>query len=148
MHRTLPILQTDICEVFYTTNTTCTSIVNIALTKLNVKCRKVQLSDGVLLFCTLPNGLTYDLSVCKDGSIRLWRFVGTTSISKAGTRIEYRNPRCPDAAVGFEVTDEGDICLYAENKIDFDNPHSIKSICKLIEGYSSMIINISFKMCP
>lgn len=122
--------------------------IEVELKRLDVVYRSMNFLNEILLFCALPNGLTYDLSVCKDGSIRLWRFVGITSISKAGTRIEYRNPQCPDAVVGFEVTDEGDICIYTENKINVDNPHSIKSICKLIEGYSGMITNISFKMCP
>lgn len=106
---------------------------------LNIKYRKIDFKNGELYFCTLPSQLTFDLFEGIDGTIKLWSFVGSVPVSKAGMRCEYRSPDHPDTAIGFEVTDEGDLCLYAEQMVDADSPLRERRIFRMIAGYSEMI---------
>lgn len=122
------------------TNTENASIIaEMALRRLDIPYRRSCLKDGILYFCSLPNELTFDLFMGSDGIIKLWRFVSTVPVSKAGMRCEYRRPDHPDTAIGFEVTDECDLCLYAEQRIDADNPLRERRIFRMIAVYSKMI---------
>ena len=121
------------------TNTENTSIAEAALYHLGIRYRRICLKDGILFFCSLPNELTFDLFMGLDGVIKLWRFVSSVSVSEAGMRCEYRRPDYLDTAIGFEVTDEGDLCLYAEQRVDADNPLRERRIFRMIAGYSEMI---------
>lgn len=116
-------------------NTTNTTITQSVLGDLDVKYRKSAFSDGTLYFCTLPNQLTFDLFEGKDGSIKLWRFVGAVPISRAGMRCEYHKPDRPDAAIGLEVTGEGDLCFYAQQRIAEDDLRKEARIRRMVNGY-------------
>ena len=110
------------------------------LKKYNIQYRQFALKDDNFLFCTLPNGLTFDILIKQD-EIKLWRFVGTTSVSKAGIQMEYRSQDIPYTVLGFEVTDEGDICFYAKQKIDYDD--FVRSdISDLIGNYIKIAIDL------
>lgn len=121
------------------------SVIDSVLTELGMKYRRFEVENTVLLFCTLPNGRVYDLSVDKDGCIKLWQFIGDASTSQYDMRIVCRRSEYPCAAVGFEVTDEGNICFYAELKVNFNNPNTAEQIYKLIKGYCEIILNFSIE---
>ena len=117
-----------------------------ALSRLGILYRDLPCRNGELYFCTIPsNGITFDLQYSKDGTIRLWRFVSTTTISKAGVRCEYRKQNYPHAVIGIEVTDEGDISLFAEQKIDGDDPRSEARFLKMLHGYTELIDHSSIR---
>lgn len=127
------------------TNTENASIVETALRHLGIRYRRICLKDGILYFCSLPNELTFDLFMGSDGVIKLWRFVSSVPVSKAGMRCEYRRPDHSDTAIGFEITGEGDLCLYAEQKVDTGNLLRKRRIFRMIAGYSEIITTGKFK---
>lgn len=123
----------------------CTTLAEDELNKMHIKYDKNNFSSGILYFCTLPNGLTFDLFAGKDGTIRLWRFVSTMPVSKAGTCLAYRDPRRSHISFGFEVTEEGDLCFYAELAVDAGCQEKGDRIHNTIELYSALISEIDFK---
>lgn len=127
------------------TDTVNTTIVEGAFNRLHIRYRKIDFTDGTLSFCTPPNGLTFDLFTGTDGSIRLWRFVGSVPVEKAGACFEYRKPEYPHTAIGFEVTEEGDLCFYAEQIINATDPQKEHRILKMISGYFEIISTVNFK---
>ena len=118
------------------------------LDRLRIKYRKLPWREGAFYYCTIPsNGYTFDLQ-CedKDNTVRIWKFIGTAPLSKAGRRCEYRNPHYPWAVIGMEVTDEGDVSFYAEQKIEMTDRKSAARIDKMISGYIDMIANSSITL--
>lgn len=125
---------------------TVTPIAEAALNRLGITHRDLPCRNGEFYFCTIPStGTTFDLQCGEDDTIRLWRFVDTTSLSKAGMRCEYRKPSHPHTVIGLEVTDEGDVSLYAEQRIDGNAPQRESRIVRMIEGYTSMVSNMDFE---
>lgn len=126
---------------------TVTSIAAAILNRLGISYRGFSCGKGAFFYCKIPtDGYTFDLQYDEDGTIRLWRFVGTAPISKAGKRYECRKPNYPHTAVGIEVTDEGDLSFYAEQKIDPHDSSREECIIRMIEGYVSMIANMNFEI--
>lgn len=121
-----------------------TSIAEAVFNRLGVHYKKLPCRDGEFYFCKLSNDLTFDLICEEDGTIRLWRFVGVTSLSKVGLRYEYRKPRYPYTVIGIEVTDEGDISLYAEQTIAHNASRREVKIKHMIEAYISIISDMHF----
>ena len=94
------------------------------------------------IFCTIPEKkLTFDIQYEDNGLIRLWRFIGTAPASKAGKRCEYRASKYPSAVVGMEVTDEGDVSFYAEQKVDITDSRSAVHIDKMISRYINLQVD-------
>lgn len=119
---------------------TVASISADTLDRLGINYRALPCGSGAFYYCKIPaSGCTFDLQCDGHDKIRLWRFIGTAPIARAGNRYEYRDPCCPCAAVGMEVTNEGDVSFYAEQKIDITNSHSAARIHKMIRGYIHMI---------
>ena len=127
---------------------TVASMSGVVLDRLRIKYRKLPCRDGAFYYCTIPfNGYTFDLQCGdKDNTVRIWRFIGTAPLSKAGRRCEYRNPHYPWAVIGMEVTDEGDVSFYAEQKIEMTDRKSAARIDKMISGYIEMIANSSITL--
>lgn len=127
---------------------TVASMSGVVLDRLRIKYRKLPCRDGAFYYCTIPfNGYTFDLQCGdKDNTVRIWRFIGTAPLSKAGRRCEYRNPHYPWAVIGMEVTDEGDVSFYAEQKIEMTDRKSAARIDKMISGYIDMIANSSITL--
>jgi hypothetical protein len=124
---------------------TTTDIARAVLERLSVNIRQFVCKDGVLFFCRNPgNDLTFDLKIIEDKTIRLWRYVSSTSISNAGARFEYCNPCIPNFSIGIEVTEEGNVTLYAELKIEKDDPQKAVTIEKIITGYIKLISDSGF----
>lgn len=113
---------------------TVRSIIEIALLESGVRYRK--LGDDVY-FCMLLNGLTFDLR-CSDGdTLRMWRFVDSDPISKAGTRFVCCRA---NATLGVEITEEGEVELFAEYRYDYKSPDIEQRIRKMLTGYIDMIM--------
>ena len=90
--------------------------------------------------------LTFDIQYEGNGLIRLWRFIGTAPASKAGRRCEYRTSKSPHAVVGMEVTDEGDISFYAEQKVDITDSRSAVRIDRMISRYINLQVDNSLAL--
>lgn len=121
-------------------SSTVVSTAGAALNHLGINYRDFPCRSGELYFCTIPeNGLTFDMQYDENGLIQLWRFVGTASGFKAGTRCEYRKADNSNATIGILVTDEGDICFYAEQIIDSKDPEGDTRMKRMIKRYTEMI---------
>lgn len=107
----------------------------LELTLFDFGVRYRNLGDD-LYFCTLPNGLTFDLWCNDHGTIRLWRFIDVDPLKKAGTRYIYSKA---NAALGVEITDEGDIKLFTELQYAPHAPDFVQRINKMLAGYIDMI---------
>lgn len=113
------------------------------LSRLGIKYRELPCGNGVLYLCRIPaNGYTFDMKCDNHGVIRLWRFIGTAPLSKAGSKFEYRNPKQLCSVVGMEVTDEGDVSFYAEQKVDVADVKSFAQIDRMITRYVNMISDV------
>ena len=88
------------------------------------------------------NSIRWGLDIDDHGIIRLWKFIGTAPLSKSGNRCEYRNSQQPCSAVGIEVTDEGDVSFYAEQKVDVTDAKSAARIDRMISRYINMISDV------
>ena len=128
-----------------TKNTSNTIVAEEILNHLHLKYRRIVFSDGSLYFCTLESGLTFDLFLGVDASVRLWRFVNSVPISEAGVHVEYREPKYPHTSIGFEVTEDGDLCFYAEQFTNHDDPRCKKRIQRMIQGYCALICSADFR---
>lgn len=119
------------------------STVRAVLSRLGIDYRDFPCRNGEFYFCTIPEKkLNFDIQYEENGLIRLWRFIGTASASKAGKRCEYRASKYPSAVVGMEVTDEGDVSFYAEQKIDVTDAKCAVRIDRMISRYINMISEV------
>lgn len=106
---------------------------------LEIKFRKLVGQDNLLYFCTdSASGLTFDLEYKKNNTIRLWKFIGTTSVLKARKKWVYQKDHDSPTLFGMEVTDEGDICFYAEQTVNRNDLKNNTSIPKLIRNYNDI----------
>lgn len=118
-----------------------------SLHRLCIAYRELPCKNGWFYYCkSSVNGISFDIKIDDDGTIRLWRFVGTAPISSAGKCCEYCCPEYPHAIVGVEVTDEGDLCFYVELKIDLSDSDREDCITHIIENYVSMISDMCLKI--
>lgn len=113
---------------------TIRSIIELALLEVGVCYRK--LGDG-LYFCMLPNGLTFDLMHSDGKTIRMWRFIDSAPLPKAGIRFVCCRA---NATLGVEITDEGEVELFAEYRYDRKSPDIEQRIRKMLAGYIDMIM--------
>lgn len=119
------------------------SCAGAVLDRFGINYRELPCKNGWFYYCKNPdNGISFDIKIDDDGTIRLWRFTGTAPLSKSGSRCEYRNPKQPCSVVGMEVTDEGDVSFYAEQKVDVTDVKSVARIDRMITRYINMISDI------
>ena len=138
--------MTDICMAGRKGNKNMAKpILEVVLDDLEMKHRKLPCRNGALYYCKIPSSsCSFDLQCNENGVIRMWRFVGRTTAAKAGTRYEYRNRADLYTAVGVEVTEEGDISFYAEQRIDVNDSNESAHIRVMIIIYMKMIFEIDF----
>lgn len=119
------------------------SISGEALDRLGINYRAFPSRDGIFLFCKiLSNGLTFDLKYDGNGVLRLWRFVDTIPDLKAGKRCEFQEPNHPHTTIGIEITDEGDVCFYAQQQISNSIPKRSERIHDMVNLYAHLIAYI------
>lgn len=112
------------------------------LNRLHIAYKELPCRNGWFYCCKKPDGISFDIKIDDQGIIRLWRFIGTAPLSKSGSRCEYRNPQQPYSVVGMEITDEGDVCFYAEQKIDVADVKCASRIDRMISRYINMISDV------
>ena len=123
------------------------STLGATLSRLGINYRDFPCRSGEFYFCTIPEKkLTFDIQYENNGLIRLWHFIGTAPASKAGRRCEYRTAKSPHAVVGMEVTDEGDISFYAEQKVDITDSRSAVRINRMISSYINLQVDNSLAL--
>ena len=126
---------------------TVIDILETELNRLQIKYRKLPTRSGAFYYCKMPtNGYTFDLQCDDQGNIQIWKFIGTAPLSKAGNRYEYRDSKDPCAVVGVEVTDEGDVSFFAEQKMDVASCDSDHRIGSMIRGYINIIADSSLTL--
>lgn len=123
-------------------NVQCASIARIALERLNIPHRELLLPHGCLCFCTLAGGLTFNLFMGSDGQVRLWRFVGTASLNSAGARLEFYRSGALQSMAGLEVTEDGEVRLYAQQVI-CDSKTNESRIVKIICEFCALMSDIN-----
>lgn len=116
------------------------------LSRLHIAYRELPCRNGWFYYCKKPDGVSFDIKIDDHGIIRLWKFIGTAPLSKSGNRCEYRNSQQPCSAVGIEVTDEGDVSFYAEQKVDVIDAKSAARIDRMISCYINMISDVPFTL--
>ena len=112
------------------------------LNRLHIAYRKLPCRNGWFYCCKKTDCISSDIKIDDHGMIRLWRFIGTASLSKSGNRCEYRYPQQQYSVVGMEVTDEGDISFYAGQKIDVTDVKCAARIDRMISRYINMISEV------
>lgn len=127
-------------------NMATTSKCNIEATliRLGIRYRKTSLEDGNIYFCSLSN-YTFNLFVSNDEKIKLWSFISTVPLAQAGVRFEYHKAELPSALIGIEVTEEGDLCLYAEQTITREKSQQEYQVYMVVSSYFKVISNLKSK---
>lgn len=123
-------------------NVQCASIARTALEYLGVQYRPILLPHGCLCFCTMTGGLTFNLFMGSEGQVSLWRFVGTASLNSAGGRLEFCRSVAQQSMAGLEVTEEGEVRLYAQQVI-CDSKTKESRIVKIICEFCALMSDIN-----
>jgi len=122
---------------------TAINLAQTALDNLGIHYRELPCREGTFYFCTLSNGVTFDLQHNRDGTVKLWRFVAELRASKAGTRWECCKEEEPETVIGLEVT-EGNVSFFAQQIIGEDDPRREARILQMIKGYIEAISTMDF----
>lgn len=111
--------------------------------------RAINCRNGILYLCKTSFGQTFNLHIRNNQSIKIWSFIGTTSIDRAGTKYEWKNENDSYPIGGIEITDDGDLSFYMTDILAIDEPTVMDNIQKIITTYVNMLPNIlsrSFKL--
>lgn len=119
------------------------SCAEAVLDRFGINYRELTCKNGWFYYCkNFYNGTSFDIKIDDDGTIRLWRFIGSVLLSKTRSRCEYHNSQKPCSVVGMKVTDEGDVSSYAEQKVDVADVKSVARIDRRITRYINMISDV------
>lgn len=128
-----------------TMNTTAIIIESI-FNQLGISYRAFPVRWGKLYLCKLMNNnLTFNLQFHESGTIKVWRFIDTVPFPKEGAKFEYCKAEEPYVSIGYEVTDDGDISFYTQQKIDLKDNRREERMIKMIKDYSEIISRISLR---
>ncbi len=94
---------------------------------------------GTLYFCTLPNGLTFDLLCSNEGKVSLWRFVYR---SKAHRLMSVCKLKKSCYKIELSITDDDYLNFSITQDLALENCQIKEEIFKLINDYSKMITEI------
>ena len=123
-----------------------TKIWDDALNGLNIKHHKHILASGIFYFCRLHNGLSFDIKINPDGTVRLWRFVcQNVPHNRTGVEFAYTDSAYPDIVFGFEVTNEYDLCFYAELNMDREETDTAQSIAEQLSIFLHLITKVNLR---
>ncbi len=121
-------------------------VVKKALDYLHVSNRIYQLADEILFFCASPEGMTFDISLHADGTVRIWRFIcENMPHSQIGKCLTYSCPNIPGATVGFEVTRDTDLCFFSEQHICKNDKDAFQKFVKHLTGFTSLSKGLNLK---
>ena len=92
-----------------------------ALGRLGIRFHRALLADGAIFFCRQADGTTFDLLMESSGLVRVWRFLESgLSPRRSGGPGAWQTSRDGSLSAGFELTDEGDLCCFAQQRIPPD----------------------------
>ena len=128
-----------------TTKINYITTINEIFTYNKISFRKIDFKNGCLYLCTTSFGLTFNLRLNNNQSIKIWSFIGTISTDKAGNKYEWKKENTSYPVGGIEITREGDLSFYMEDVLKFDEPVDRCKIADLITIYVNMIPYIFFK---
>lgn len=129
-------------EMISTTEINYITTINEIFTVNKISFRKIDFKNGVLYLCTTPFGRTFNLGLKNNQSIKIWSFIGITSIDRAGNKYEWENENTSYPVGGIEITGEGDLSFYMEDVLIFDKNVDRCKIANLITIYINMIPHI------
>lgn len=104
--------------------------------------RKIECSDGILYLCETSYGQTFNLRMRNNQELKIWSFIGSTSIVRAGAKYERKNENDSYPFCGIEITDEGDLSFYINDILAIDGSTAIDRIQNLITTYVNMISHL------
>lgn len=105
--------------------------------------RKIECNDNVILYlCETSYGQTFNLQIRNHQELKIWSFIGITSIVRAGAKCERKNENDSYSFCGIEITDDGDLSFYMKDILAIDGSTAIDRIQNLITTYVNMISHL------
>lgn len=118
------------------------------MNSLGIEHREVNLKKDILFFCKTPSGQTFNVQLKNNQMVKIWSFVSSTAVEKAGSRYEFITCADGHTKAGIEVTTEGDLSYYMTQTINFDQKRSVESLYRNIDSYLQMLFYIKLKNKP
>lgn len=103
--------------------------------RLNINYREIGINKKSLFLCETPHGITFNLCFENNPVIKIWSFIGTLPIDRAGTKYEYKNKNNSYPVSGVEITAEGDLNFYMTDILDYNEITCKDKIQNLITKY-------------
>lgn len=117
--------------------------INETFTNKKIAFRRIECSDNVILYlCETSYGQTFNLQIRNHQELKIWSFIGITSIVRAGAKYERKNENDSYPICGIEITDDGDLSFYIKDILAIDESTAIDRIQNLITTYVNMISHI------
>ena len=126
-----------------TTENDYINTIDEAFTNKRIAFRRIECSDNVILYlCETSYGQTFNLHIRNYQELKIWSFIGTTSIARAGAKYERKNENDSYPICGIEITDDGDLSFYMKDILAIDGSTAIDRIQNLITTYVNMISHL------
>ena len=123
------------------------TIAGAVFNRLGIIYKNLPCGKGEFYFCTIPStGITFDLSYEEGKYVKLWRIICTNLKSKARQRYEYNRLDYQNSVIGIEVSDDGEVCFYAEQRIIEGDNQLENKIARMIEGFVSIVSDKDFEV--
>lgn len=116
--------------------------INETFTNNRITFREINCRDGILYLCKTSFGQTFNLHIRNNQSIKIWSFIGATSVDRAGTKYEWKNENDSHPIVGVEITDDGDLSFYMTDIPAINEPTGRVKLKKIIITFLNMLSHI------
>lgn len=132
------IMQNIICNNKLITSVISTmkidyiTTINKTFTNNRIAFREIDCRNGILYLCETSYGQTFNFNLQDNNSVKIWSFVGTASIDKAGTKCEWKSENDLYPIGGIEITDDGDLNFYMTDILTLDEPTGMVKVKNMI----------------
>lgn len=111
--------------------------------ELGIHYKKLFCRKSVLYLCKIPStGITFDLRYDENEYVRIWKIINQRILFCVAKKHKYKITNTHYNVIGFEVTDEGDVRLFSEQKVYVNAPGSYRCLTLMIKDYIEMIYYI------
>ena len=118
------------------------NIINETFTNKKIAFRRIECGDGILYLCETSYGQTFNLRIRNYQELKIWSFIGITSIGRAGVKYERKDENDSYPFCGIEITDDRDLSFYMKDLLAIDGSTAIDSIQNLITTYVNMLSHL------
>ena len=116
--------------------------INRVFTDNRISFREIACRNGILYLCCTPLGQTFNLRLENNQSIKIWSFIGTSTIENTDNKHEWKNDSDLYPVGGIEITSDGDLSFYMTDFLILDEATNKYRIKNLINSYVKMIPHI------